>query len=544
MVHYFQTPVSPLDLPEKFTYPFHYTPHPLCIRASEEVKQYISTRPEWTTELLKGKMFGVLIIETPQKEIGFLAAFSGHLDGTNTHDYFVPPVYDLLKPEGFFKLEEEQISLINQNIHQLETASDLIKQREQLCNDQIRFKQVMDQLKEQSKQAKKNRDEQRKTGLTDSEESFLIRESQFLKAEQKRTEKFWKERIQAQIDQIAEQTAIISKLKLERKQRSFALQQRLFSQFRFLNARGDRNDLCAIFEQTVQKTPPSGAGECAAPKLLQYAYENELRPIAMAEFWWGNSPKTEIRKHGIYYPSCQGKCGPILGHMLQGLDVEDNPLSRISTKEVDLEIVYEDEWIVILNKPAGLLSVPGKSAHLPSALEFLQTRYPDATGPLLVHRLDMATSGLLLAAKSKEVHQKLQAQFKNRTIKKRYMALLDGVIAQQEGTITLPLSSDPLNRPRQIVDKEQGKPAITKYRVLDRLNGKTRVLFQPLTGRTHQLRVHAAHQEGLYCPIIGDELYGEKGERLFLHAESLSFIHPITQERINVEKKADFELFH
>ena len=278
-----------------------------------------------------------------------------------------------------------------------------------------------------------------------------------------------------------------------------------------LNANGEIKNLCTIFKQTVQKTPPAGAGECAAPKLLQYAYLHQLKPIAMAEFWWGNSPKAEIRHHGYYYPACKGKCEPILKHMLQGLDVEPNPLSNDLHKKITLEVLFEDEQLLVVNKPAGMLSVPGKG-EINSVYQHLRTQYPDATGPMIVHRLDMATSGVLLIAKTKETHQNLQAQFKNRTVKKRYIALLDGIIAPDEGVLNLPICPDPLDRPRQIVNKEYGKTAITKYQVLERNESQTRIAFYPLTGRTHQLRVRAAHPLGLNCPITGDELYGKQAE--------------------------------
>lgn len=398
----------------------------------------------------------------------------------------------------------------------------------------------MTEAKEFFKSAKKNREIRRKTGIPDAKElAAMIRESQFQKAELKRMEKIWKEKIaslQAEADTFITK---IETMKIERKKRSATLQRKLFEQFQILNAHGETKDLCRIFAQTIQKFPPAGAGECAAPKLLQYAYKHQLKPIAMAEFWWGDSPKAEIRHHGYYYPACKGKCGPILGHMLQGLEVEENPLLKKHYHEMPLEIVYEDNYLVVINKPAGMLSVPGKG-EIDSVYQHIKILYPDTTGPLIVHRLDMATSGVLLIAKNKEVHQHLQAQFKNRMIKKRYIALLDGKISSKEGTIILPLRMDPLDRPRQVVDHEHGKTAITQYQVLNEQEGNTLIAFYPLTGRTHQLRVHAAHPEGLHCPIRGDELYGQKADRLYLHAESLEFVHPVTKEIIFVEKKSNF----
>ena len=331
----------------------------------------------------------------------------------------------------------------------------------------------------------------------------------------------------------------IERLRTERKTRSAALQQRLFKQFQMLDACGRKRDLCDIFQDTAQKVPPAGAGECAAPKLLQYAYRSGLQPVAMAEFWWGDSPKNEIRRHGYYYPACKGKCEPILRHMLQGLQVEDNPLQNDSHRDTELEILYEDEWLLVVNKPAGMLSVPGK-LDVDSVYQRVRRIYPEATGPMIVHRLDMATSGLLLIAKTKEVHQNLQAQFKNRTVRKRYVALLDGLVKRREGLIALPLRPDPEDRPRQVVDEVSGKPAVTLFETLICEAHRSRVLFFPQTGRTHQLRVHAAHPLGLDAPIVGDELYGKRAERLYLHAEYLAFRHPVSGRMIEVEKLAEF----
>ena len=458
MIHSFPIATNNLPLPQLFTYPFHYTPHPLCVKAAEEVQQYLQTRTDWHEELQQGKMFGVLVVKTSTGEVGYLAAFSGNLAGSNHHDYFVPPVYDLLNPDGYFKEEEARISAINVMLNH--------------TND--------------------NNQE------------------------------------------------IIEALKEERKQRSIALQQWIFEQFRLRNARGKEQDIYSIFTQTAHRNPPAGTGECAAPKLLQYAYLNNLQPLVMAEFWWGDSPKGEIRHHGHYYPACRHKCEPILNFMLQGLQVEPNPLLTSNTDATQLETVYEDDYLLVVNKPAGMLSVPGKTGQA-SVLTLLQERYPDATGPILVHRLDMATSGLLLAAKDKDTHALLQKQFEERTVKKRYIALLEGIPqAEPKGFIRLPLRPDFDNRPLQMVCYEYGKPAVTRYEIMDTENDRTRMAFYPETGRTHQLRVHAAHPEGLNCPIVGDPLYGQPADRLYLHAERLEFRHPVTGQRLQIQKEAPF----
>lgn len=542
MLHRFTTSITDIPLPERFTYPFCYTPHPLCILAAKEVQSYLTRQTAWKDELRQGKMFGVLIVQTEHGETGYLAAFSGTLAGKNLHPFFVPPVYDLLQPQGFFKIEEENISSINRNIRQLENDKAYAALSAELARTIQSAENILATAKAQLKEAKTAREQRRKEKeLNAQEEAELIRESQFQKAEYKRLERSWKARITTLQTQTEDWERRISALKSERKTRSAALQQKLFEQFGMLNYRGEVKNLCEIFGQTVHKTPPAGAGECAAPKLLQQAYLHGWKPIAMAEFWWGDSPKTEIRHHGHYYPACKGKCEPILQHMLQGLQVEENPmLKRMQVPSQNLEIVYEDPWLSVINKPAGMLSVPGKEDAV-SVYSLMREQYPEADGPLTVHRLDMATSGLMLIAKTKRVHQNLQAQFKNRLVRKRYVALLEGIVPKDKDTVDLPLCLNPLDRPRQMVHTEHGKPAITDYQVLERLDGKrTRIAFYPRTGRTHQLRIHAAHPLGLHCPIIGDELYGEKADRLYLHAEYLEFTHPITGETVRITKEAEF----
>ena len=506
------------QLPRLFTYPFHYTPHPLCLRAAAEVQQYLASQSAWAEELQRGKMFGVLVVKSPEGEVGFLAAFSGNLCGTNNLPYFVPPVYDLLSPNSFFPEEERKIDEINAVINRLINHPDYLSHKEN------------------------RREEHRRQSPSEEELAAMVRESQFQKAELKRRERKAKEAIHNFQQDINRYEDAINRLKEERHRRSVALQMRLFRAFQMRNALGETRDLCDIFRETPQAIPPAGAGECAAPKLLQYAYLNDFEPLAMAEFWWGDSPKGELRRHGHFYPACRGKCLPILTFMLQGLNVEPDPLIAEAEAEHVPIIIYEDEWLAVVDKPAGMLSVPGKGEAC-SVQTWARRQFPSATGPLVVHRLDMATSGLLLIAKNKEIHQNLQAQFKNKTVRKRYIALLDGRPAEHEGFISLPLLPDPLDRPRQVVSHEHGKPAITRYEVLaydDPRPGITRIAFYPLTGRTHQLRVHAAHPEGLNAPILGDALYGKPGARLYLHAERLEFIHPATHQSLCIESPAEF----
>ncbi|MDD6892303.1 MAG: pseudouridine synthase [Bacteroidales bacterium] len=556
MIHRFSTDISQIPLPERFTYPFHYSPHPLTVLAAQEVERYLSAQTEWQDELAKGKMFGVLVVRQPDGQVGFTAAFSGILASSNHHDYFVPPIYDLLQPDGYFRQEEAAISAINHRIDEMTAAPDYLLLKKAAEQARQRTEAELTTARQALKAAKARRDERRRQlqGKTDNgnetdngngtagpgtavrqELEALIRESQFEKADYKRKEKRLKTELEAAETAFREEAGRIEALRQERKARSAALQQRLFRSFRLLNARGEWKDLTELFADTSTPTPPAGAGECALPKLLQHAFLHHLHPLAFGEFWWGASPKNEVRHHGYFYPSCQGKCAPILRHTLCGLEV-DTPSAWTPVQELD--IVYEDEWIVVVNKPAGLLSVPGKEQE-DSVLARLRQRYPTATGPLLVHRLDMDTSGLLLAAKTKAVHEALQQQFEARQVTKRYTALLDGILPMEEGDIRLPLAPDWLDRPRQKVDPLQGKPALTHYRIRERRDGQTLVDLFPHTGRTHQLRVHAAHVDGLNAPIVGDPLYGRPAKRLCLHAAELTFTHPVTKKKLRLCREAE-----
>lgn len=539
-LHRFPQPVDPATLPARFTCPFcYYTPHPLCIAAASCVQEYLATCRAWSDELAAGKMFGVLVVRHPEGGVGFLAAFSGNLAGSNRHPYFVPPVYDMLRPGDFFRQEEVAISALNGRVARLERDPQLCEARAELERLTRQAACALDEARTAALRAKAERDRQRAERPDEALLAALVRQSQHEKAELRRLRQRWNERLAAARARVGALTEEVVRLKDERHRRSAELQHRLFARFRMLNARGEVRDLNELFADTPQRVPPAGAGECAAPKLLQYAYVSGLRPVAMAEFWWGASPRGEVRRHGCYYPACRGKCGPILRHMLQGLDVEPNPLERPAAACGEPRVLWEDASLAVVCKPAGMLSVPGLGGGT-SLLAWLRDRYPHATGPLLVHRLDMATSGLLLCAKTLDAYRRLQAQFCNRTVRKRYVALLDGAVAADEGVVELPMRADWEDRPRQRVCFEHGAPARTEYRVLSREGGVTRVALHPVTGRTHQLRVHASHPSGLDAPIVGDTLYGRGGNRLFLHAESLTFRHPFTGEELHFEFPADF----
>ncbi|MFN5293690.1 MAG: pseudouridine synthase [Flavobacteriia bacterium] len=535
------------DLPKRFTFPFYYEVHPLALHAAQLLQQRLSEedfghdfgldRQERLGAI--GKMFGVLVVQNAAGELGYLAAFSGKLGNSNAHEGFAPPVFDLLETQGFFRREEQEIHQLTLQLEDLENAQELTR----LKDEELEIKQqwasrILD-FQQKNKIAKTLRDEKRKTiiesdldGLKDLEDlSFeSMQESRELKA--------LKRQAQAAIEESQKLTleykAKIEKLKLKRAAQSADLQGRIFERYTFLNASGQSKNVLDLFTDS----PPAGAGECAAPKLLQYAYLNQLKPICMAEFWWGMAPDSEVRIHGHFYPSCKSKCEPILGHMLQGLVVDDNPITAIHPP-LDLDIIYEDDWIVAINKAPEYLSVPGKNP-MPNSLEDLKKRYPNADGPLLVHRLDMSTSGIMLAAKTKLMHQRLQRQFVQRKVQKEYTAILEGVPKQKEGEIKLPLRVDLDDRPRQLVCYEHGSYAHTKYKVLDVQNNETRIAFYPQTGRTHQLRVHAAHHLGLNCPMKGDDLYGQKGDRLHLHAAKMGFYHPHSNEWMELVCPAEF----
>lgn len=540
MLHRFHCDISAIALPQQFTWPFHYTPHPLCRVAADEVQAYLRSRGEWQDEIAAGKMFGVLVVQERSGEIGFLAAFSGNLAGRNNHEYFVPAVYDMLQPDDFFRREEAEISAINRSVAELEQSAEYRNARQAVQNSKLQAEQEIAELKVTLAQRKIERAQRRAEGEAEAQ---LILESQRDNADLQRLKRHHRDAIAEAESHLAVFDAEIASLREERSRRSADLQMALFREFRMLNARGEVRDLCELFAPTAQHIPPAGAGECAAPKLLQYAYLNDLQPLAMAEFWQGASPRGEVRHDGHFYPSCNSKCKPILMHMMQGLNVEPNPLTEICPSEP--EVLLEDESIVVINKPCGMLSVDGKSG-VRSVETWARERYGEKDFPMIVHRLDQSTSGILILAKSKQVHYALQSQFIRRTVEKRYVALLEGEVAHESGTIDLPMRLDYDNRPRQMIAAD-GKQAVTEYKVVGVEDGRTRILFRPITGRTHQLRLHAAHRDGLNAPIVGDDIYGRglnadcvDGHRLCLHAYSLEFDHPITGERIRVECKADF----
>ena len=548
---YFQTDVSSISLPERFTFPFYYDPHPLALVAAKELQDYLSVQTDFTHDfgidgVGVGKMFGVLIVRNAENELGYIQAFSGMMSSQTVVNGFAPPVYDILDPESYFQKKTRVLALLTEAIQslQIDPSRQSMKTQYELIESNYYQKFKEQKAKHKSdKRARKLIREEKQNNIPEEEYKFLLTRHK----QESLNAQFLLQSYGEYIDQelaLAKVKYLTSSIKLDalkqkRKSKSNALQQWLFDQYNFLNISGEKRNVIDIFRNRVVDVPPSGTGDCAAPKMLQYAFSNGLNPVAMAEFWWGKSPNSEVRKHGNFYSSCRGKCEPVLGHMLQGIDVDPNPFLTNQALGKILETIYEDEYICVINKPTEFLSGPGKYVT-DSVQERMKDKYPESTGPLIVHRLDMSTSGLLVIGKTKEIYTQLQLQFVKRTVKKRYIALLDGVVTNDEGYIDLPLQLDINNRPYQKVEYEFGKSARTRFEVIERKAGKTKIYFYPVTGRTHQLRVHAAHVDGLNAPIVGDDLYGVKGDRLHLHAESITFTHPVTGEEVTLSVEAEF----
>lgn len=524
--------------------PFDYIPDAECddafaslIDRIESLKK--SDSPDdmlFIRELEAGKMLGVLIAVDNSGVRHTLYAFSGQLgDGEFRHPWFVGPVFDYLQPDGHFKTKEREITLLNTEISRFEKDSFAVAREEYMSVRKV-IDSKIEEARELYRKSKQQRDERRKSGNTyDAELGSMIRQSQFEKAELHRLKKRLAADLEPYESRLQEAQVHLDALKERRKNESEQLQDWLFSNFQLLNARGENRNLKDIFADTAFKTPPSGAGECCAPKLLQTAYLKEWKPVSMAEYWYGKPKEGEVRIHGEYYPACRGKCLPILTWMLQGLDIEP-PLDSDCDSAVNHnpKILFENRWFCVVDKPSGMLSVPGKGTAV-SLEEWLQEKYGPEMDVKVAHRLDQDTSGLVVATFGELALKVMQKMFAWRHVKKTYVADLEGdyesLGVPQQGQIILPLSPDYLDRPRQRVDFERGKEAVTDYEFIECKDGRSRVLFHPLTGRTHQLRVHAASDLGLGMPIVGDRLYGKnrgyRPDRLHLHAYKLEFTFPI-----------------
>jgi len=554
----FNAEINTFSLPQRFTFPFYYQPHPLCLLASQELQQLLEQVDAKEYDFNdNGKMIGVLLVETKAGDIGYLSAFSGKVTKHFASINFVPDVDDSIN-EDFFKVEQRAINKLNDQVRQLEKNPEIGKLEDIIFQLNTQANQEISQCQKQASVQKKSRKAQRtEAEKTLSKEAFkalkltLAKESVSDKNELKYLKLAWQEKLDSAQQSLNMLLVEIKSIKDQRSQMSSALQQRLFAQYQFLNIEQETKSLTDIFVETAfhqrYGVPPAGAGDCAAPKLLQYAFKEKMKPLAMAEFWWGKSPKSEVRQHKNFYTACIGKCQPILTHMLTGMEVDENPMLKASSKNKIIDIIYQDNDMAVIDKPSELLSVPGKEIT-DSVYSRMKLLFPYATGPLIVHRLDMSTSGLMVIALTKQAHKKLQQQFIKRYVEKRYVALLSGypeqMNANNEGVIDLPLAGDFDDRPRQMVCFDTGKLAETRWhKIAVESKGQqtlTRVHLFPKTGRTHQLRVHCAHQLGFNTPIVGDDLYGKSAERLHLHAEKLKLSHPRTNELMEFIAPAKF----
>jgi len=564
----FSQSIKNYTLPKRFTFPFCYEPHPLCLLATNELQTQFNSQLQHELEK-NGKMFGVLLVENSQGELGYLAAFSGKLDlesitakdiaaeAITTKDIttkdnipFVPAVFELDNKARWYHDESVIINRLNDELEKLFanpkleeyqlTLTALLTQQDEKIAEQHAQMAI-------NRKVRKAKRSQVRDDLSDDvlalELKDLAQQSVYDKNQLKDLKQYWHELLATQQKKLTTLTDDIDDVRNKRKRLSTRLQKKLFKQYRLLNQAGVEKDLMELFQDTRHPIPPAGTGDCAAPKLLQYAFKHQLKPLAIAEFWWGQAPKSEIRQHNKFYGACSGKCQPILAHMLEGMALDDNPLLINPAQGKALEIIYQDNDIVVVNKPNEFLSVPGKNIE-DSVYLRIKEQFPQATGTLIVHRLDMSTSGVMVLALTKRAQKNIQQQFINRTIKKRYVALLESNIEAnsenkkmgKEGEINLPLRGDLDDRPRQLVCFDAGKPSKTNWEIIDETDGKTKLYLYPESGRTHQLRVHCAHPQGLNTPILGDDLYGNNNnnndQRLHLHAQRLTLRHPVSQEKM------------
>ena len=556
MLHFqhFKEDISGIQVPDKFTFPFYYEPHPLAKVATKEIQEYLEKQTDFEHEFgIKsvkqknaiGKMFGILVVKKIDNSLGYLAAFSGKLADKSLPDKFVPPIFNMRTEGNFYIQGEKKIEKIGAEIQLLKKDENYLSLKKSLKKLSKKIEEDLAAQRKKMKTSKLSRRLQKKEAESNLDATNfnilnkkLIQESYNDQFYYKELQEYYSYKIEESKALLADFENKIMGLMALRKKTSAILQNTLFEKYQFLNQFKEQKGLLAIFNNPSSR-PPAGAGDCSAPKLLQYAFQHHLIPIALAEFWWGISPNSEIRKHKNFYPSCLSRCKPILNHMLKGIDMEENLLLKNLTKKEELSVIYEDDDLIIVNKPPEFLSVPGKEIK-DSVYTRIKLKYPEATGPLIVHRLDMSTSGIIVLTKTKEANKILQGQFIKRTVKKRYVALLSGKLSKKQGVIKLPLRLDLDDRPRQLVDFMNGKKAETNWVFINQNNNQTRVHFYPITGRTHQLRVHAAHKEGLNTPIKGDDLYGNKQDRLYLHAEFIEFVHPSSKKEISFTVPADF----
>ncbi|KAB0289468.1 RluA family pseudouridine synthase [Vibrio fortis] len=504
-----------------------------------------------------GQLYAVLLTQDPATgELGYLAAHGGlaldeSLVVSLSSIEFVPSAFEKTQYELECRSlidqvteQAKQIETFEQRHNLAELRTRLESSKEQAATEIANFQKQMAANKAQRDALRANYEASKQSSSDNSENtvenSGLLKQLGAASSQEKRDLKAlriqWKQAIAELQSNINTIDTTLRDQRQQYSELSAQLEEQRLSHYHFLNA---NNQTKSLLELLNGKEALEGAGDCCLPKLLNFAFKHNLKPLALAEFWWGRPPRQEIRQHGNLYPVCQSRSFEILEHQLEGIELEDNPLIVNPAVGKHFDIVYEDKEIVVVNKPAEFLSVPGKFIE-DSVYSRIKARYPDATGPLIIHRLDMSTSGLLILALTAESNRHIQKQFIERTVEKRYTALLDGEIKGEGGDISLPLRGDITDRPRQLVCHQYGKKAETHWHVVRRSDGKTKVHLYPKTGRTHQLRVHCAHPDGLGTPITGDDLYGYKRDRLHLHAGYLKLVHPTTGEWIEFEVPSEF----
>ncbi|WGV97855.1 pseudouridine synthase [Vibrio sp. YMD68] len=564
----FKSPIEHLQRPERFTFPYYYTPHPLAVTAMTELQHYLATQKEWKHDFSdQGKMFAVLVIETEQGELGYLSSFSGSRsvvrsefpDESDIPGFFVDPIYDPRVDtdaqaqwiEKKNRLDAHILSLTHHPVF-IERKARYTSLEAQAETEITDGQTALAVNKAKRKELRKKAELRLGNDLDEQQLQAIIHElghqSSKEKQELKLIKNKWKQSLENLIQLIQDTETEIENLQQKRQQVMARIADEKHKSCRFLNRKGELKSTYDLFklgpsnpknEANAKKAPIKGSSEENLPLLLQAAYQHGFTPLALGEFWWGASPYHQIRQHKNLYPVCQSKCFEILEHMLEGIETDESPLEQTPSLNKELEIIYEDDALVVVNKPAEFLSVSGKYIS-DSVHARMQVRYPNATGPLVVHRLDMSTSGLIVFALTSEANKHVQQQFINRTVVKRYTALLEGTLSHTSGTITLPLRGDMEDRPRQMVCHRSGRNAQTDYHVIEKIGHRTKVDLYPKTGRTHQLRVHCAHSSGLNTPIVGDDLYGFKDKRLHLHAGYLKLRHPISNDLIEFTAPSDF----
>jgi tRNA pseudouridine32 synthase/23S rRNA pseudouridine746 synthase len=547
-IHLFDNPEDLVYNSLELNNPFDINPPEIAVKAASKLKKYLNEQNEWEHSFglnspqdlqATGKMFGVLVVQVNKGQIGYLQAFSGKVAGQVHLPGFVPPVFDMLKHDGFFRMGELELIKMTNEIEFMEMNPILLELQDASKKIRQQAEEAIKAARLRFSEAKELRAQKRSESEDVRIHRILGNESSNNQKEYKQIVGSWKSKI-LEIDTLLEKELMeINILKEKRRNKSASIQNKLFESYNFYNQFLDKHNLLDLFRNRTPPIPPAGAGDCAAPKLFQFAFEHNLKPLAIAEFWWGKSPVNEIRQHGAFYPACKGKCEPILSHMLNGISYPERKIFKSIGEEPLLEIVFEDASILVINKPSRLLSVPGKG-KLESVYSILVKKYKAIEGPVIVHRLDMDTSGLMVIAKTLKAYHAIQEQFIQKTIKKRYVAILEGELNMKSGEINLPLRVDHYDRPRQLVCFERGKPSMTAWETVSVLNGRTRVNLFPHTGRTHQLRVHCAHEQGLGLSIVGDILYGKAAERLHLHAEEISFLSPENGMMMNFCAPAPF----